>query len=71
MMTLQGHNEWVRRITQNTEGKLMASASKDETVIIWNLERIGKNLATNKMNVDPKDFIITMIDDHEHVIDCV
>lgn len=71
MMTLQGHNEWVRRITQNNEGKLMASASKDETVIIWNLERIGKNLASNKMNVDPKDFIITMIDDHEHVIDCV
>jgi hypothetical protein len=23
------------------------------------------------MSMDQKDFIITMIDDHEHVIDCI
>lgn len=48
----------------------MASASKDETVIIWNMERIKSNL--NKSSyIDQKDFIITMIDDHEHVIDAI
>ena len=46
----------------------MASASKDETVILWNLERIKQNL--NKM-VDHQDFIMTVIDEHEHVIDCI
>jgi len=44
MHTLQQHNEWVRRITQNNLGTLMASASKDETVIIWNMERIRGNV---------------------------
>lgn len=47
----------------------MASASKDETVIIWNMDRIKQNLG--KMIGDPADFIITVIDDHEHVIDCI
>lgn len=48
---------------------MMASASKDETVIIWNMDRIKQNLG--KMLGDPADFIITVIDDHEHVIDCI
>ena len=69
-MTLQQHEEWVRRITQNATGSLMASASKDETVIIWNMDRIKQNL-NKSMGMDQKDFIITMIDDHEHVIDCI
>ena len=47
----------------------MASASKDETVIIWNMDRIKQNLG--KMVGDPADFVITVIDDHEHVIDCI
>jgi hypothetical protein len=41
----------------------MASASKDETVIIWNMERIKQNL-NKTVGVDQKDYIITMIDDH-------
>ncbi len=48
----------------------MASASKDETVIVWNLSKSIKNL-TNSKGVDPEEFINTIIDDHEHVIDCV
>jgi hypothetical protein len=48
----------------------MASASKDETVLIWNLEKIMKNL-NNTTGIDHEDFIITIIDDHEHVIDCI
>ena len=49
---------------------MIASASKDETVIIWNMEKIVANL-NNTKGVDQQDFIITMIDDHEHVIDCI
>jgi len=71
LTTLQGHNEWVRRLTQSSGGKLMASASKDETVIIWNMERINTDLGSKSINVDPKDYILTIIDEHEHVIDCV
>jgi hypothetical protein len=46
----------------------MASASKDETVIIWNMERIKQNLNNS---LDQSEYIITIIDDHEHVIDCI
>ena len=48
---------------------MMASASKDETVIVWNMDRIKQQFG--KMAGDPADFIITVIDDHEHVIDCI
>ena len=48
----------------------MASASKDETVIVWNLSKIIKNL-NNSKGIDHEEFINTIIDDHEHVIDCV
>lgn len=48
----------------------MASASKDETVIIWNLGKIIKNL-NNSKGIDHEEFINTIIDEHEHVIDCV
>ena len=48
----------------------MASASKDETVIVWNLSKIIKNL-NNSKGIDQEEFINTIIDDHEHVIDCV
>ena len=68
-LTLQQHSEWVRRLTQSHDGTMMASASKDETVIIWNMDRIKQNMG--KMIGDPADFIITVIDDHEHVIDCI
>jgi WD40 repeat protein len=70
LMTLQQHNEWVRRVTQTFDGKLLASASKDETVIVWSLERILQNL-NNSKSVDQTDFILTIIDEHEHVIDCI
>ena len=38
--TLKGHSNWVRRVTVNRKGTLMASGSKDETVIVWNMERV-------------------------------
>lgn len=40
LQTIAQHDEWVRRITQSIDGKLMASASKDETVIVWNTEKL-------------------------------
>lgn len=46
----------------------MASASKDETVIIWNMDRIKQNLNNS---LDQSEYIVTIIDDHEHVIDCI
>ena len=70
LQTLQQHTEWVRRITQTTDGSMIASASKDETVIIWNMDKIKQNL-NQTIGVDPSDYIITVIDDHEHVIDCI
>ena len=41
---------------------MMASASKDETVIVWNMDRLKQNFG--KMIGDPSDYIITIIDDH-------
>ena len=46
---------------------MMASASKDETVIIWNMDKIKQNM--QKTVTDQTDYIVTVIDDHEHVID--
>tara|TARA_B100000780_G_C20963119_1_gene384472 strand:+ start:133 stop:348 length:216 start_codon:yes stop_codon:yes gene_type:complete len=60
----------VRRICQTSDGGMIASASKDETVIVWNMEKIKQNL-NNTIGFDPSDFIISVIDDHEHVIDCI
>ena len=48
----------------------MASASKDETVIIWDMTRIRQNM-NKTQGVDEQDYIVAMIDEHEHVIDCI
>jgi WD40 repeat protein len=42
----------------------MASSSKDETIIIWNLGKI-------KQSSNPSDAILHVLKDHEHVIDCI
>ena len=47
----------------NQKGNMLASSSKDETIIIWNLDKI-------KMN-NQKDSMISILKEHEHVIDCV
>ena len=69
MITLNQHNEWVRRVCLNKEGSLMASCSKDETVIIWNMDKIKQNM--QKSLTDQTEYIVTVIDDHEHVIDAI
>jgi len=40
IQTVKGHSDWIRKISINGKGTLLASASKDESIIIWNLERI-------------------------------
>jgi platelet-activating factor acetylhydrolase IB subunit alpha len=35
--TLRGHTDWVKRVVVNYKGNLMASSSKDETIIVWNM----------------------------------
>ena len=48
----------------NKKGSLLASSSKDETIIIWNMDRI-------KSSNPQKDATISVLNEHEHVIDCV
>ena len=39
-------------------------------MIIWDMTRIKQNL-NKTVGIDEQDFIISMIDDHEHVIDAI
>lgn len=57
-------------MTMLGNGKLLASASKDETVIIWSMERIMQDLNSRQV-AEQSDYIISMIDEHQHVIDCI
>ena len=52
LQTIEQHDEWVRRVTQSIDGKLMASASKDETVIVWNFERMMPAIVAKGANFD-------------------
>ena len=40
VQTIPAHTDWIRKISVNNKGNLMASASKDETIIVWNMERL-------------------------------
>ena len=71
LQTIEQHDEWVRRIGQSLDGKLLASASKDETVIVWNLERMMPAILAKGGFFDHQDHIVTIIDEHDHVIDCI
>lgn len=47
----------------NAKGSLLASASKDETVIVWSVERIKAG--------HHQDALITVLREHENQIDCI
>jgi WD40 repeat protein len=64
VQTIKGHTDWVKRVAVNTKGSLMASSSKDETIIIWNMDRI-------RSSNPQKDAMISVLNEHEHVIDCL
>lgn len=36
----EGHSDWVRKVILNAKGTLLASSSKDETIIVWNMEKV-------------------------------
>lgn len=69
-----GHTEWIRRLAVHTS--FFASASKDETIVIWNLEQVkkkaldsGRDLNTTAGTND--DCILQVLNEHEHVIDVI
>jgi WD40 repeat protein len=61
----EGHSDWIRKVTVNAKGTLLASSSKDETVIVWNLEKIRTSKDSSQ------DSIISILKEHENQIDCV
>lgn len=44
-VTMEGHTNWVRSIAFSSNGKILASASDDKTVMLWNIST-GKRLRT-------------------------
>ncbi|MGJ5676538.1 MAG: NB-ARC domain-containing protein [Nostochopsis sp.] len=46
-LTLEGHTNWVRSIVFNPDGEILASASDDKTLMLWNT-RTGQRLKTLK-----------------------
>ena len=38
--TVKGHSDWVKGISVNGSGSLVASCSKDQTVMIWKVDKI-------------------------------
>ena len=45
---LKGHKSWVRAVGFSASGDEIASASADETIILWDFKRIEKNLNTGQ-----------------------
>jgi platelet-activating factor acetylhydrolase IB subunit alpha len=33
-----GHSDWIRKVVVNSKGTLLASGSKDESIVVWNLD---------------------------------
>ena len=38
--TVRGHTDWIREVKVSLKGTMLASGSKDESIIIWNLEKL-------------------------------
>ena len=69
-----GHTEWIRRIAVQTA--YFARASKDETIVIWNLEHVKKKALDSGRDLDTTagttdDCIVQVLNEHEHVIDVI
>jgi len=57
IMTLEGHDNWVRDLCFHSDGKHIISVSDDKTVRIWNLRQ--------------RRCIRTINDAHQHFISCL
>lgn len=64
-----GHSDWVRRVAVHPSGHLFASASKDETIVVWNCDAVRKQAAAASANRE--DPVLQILSGHEHVIDCI
>lgn len=64
VQTLKGHTDFVKKVAVNLTGSLMASSSKDQSIIIWNMSQIRGSNAS-------KDAIISVLREHDHIIDSV
>lgn len=62
LSTVRGHSDWVKHISVNGSGSLIASASKDQTLIIWNVEKIKAK------SPDP---VVQVLSGHDNFIDVV
>jgi len=75
LLTLtHGHSDWIRRISVSHSGKLFASASKDESIVIWNCEQVRQKSTTQGRSgghMENDDAIVQVLSEHEHVIDCI
>ena len=63
----EGHSDWIRKVALNTKGTLLASASKDETILVWSMDKVksAKDLSQQA------DAIVATLRDHENQIDCI
>ena len=43
LRTLKGHTDWITSVAFNPDGKTLASASRDETINLWDVQK-GKLL---------------------------
>ncbi len=62
MHTLTGHTNWVKSVSVNARGSLIASASRDESVIIWSIDKVRQK---------QKEVIVMNLNEHENVVDYV
>ena len=56
------------------KGKLFASCSKDESIVIWNCELIRQKSTEGRSagsSGHDDDAVVQVLSEHEHVIDCI
>jgi WD40 repeat protein len=54
-----GHTDWIRKVSLNAKGTLLASASKDESVVVWSVEKV-------KSTKDHSEAILAVLREHEN-----
>lgn len=60
--TVKGHSDWVKSVAVNTSGSLIASSSKDQSIMIWSMEKIKTKTS------DP---VVTVLQGHDNLVDIV
>jgi len=58
----EGHSDWIRKVTVNAKGNLLATASKDESVIVWSIDK----MKSSKDQSQQGDAIIALLREHEN-----